>query len=731
MKILFVAPHYFPLIGGVESYVQTLAEGLKNDHEIIVVTSGHRREQETIHGVKVYRLPVSMILSNTPIGFSWYWQLRKIIKQEQPDVINAHSPVPFMADVALAAARDIPFVLTYHSGSMVKGVGGLVDGLLKAYERFALPRLIKKSRRVVAIDPDFIQARTSDTDKVKFIPPGIDTEVFVPNRAIEQLFDVTFVGRIQHTSAWKGVDVLLQAIAKAKQQKSDLKAQIVGEGDAVEYYRNMAAELDISDQVTFSGPLKGRELVGAYQRSRIVVLPSKTESESFGMVLAEAMACGVPVIGSKIGGIPRVIAHEKTGLLVSPNDPAALAKSIRALLGDETTRRKYGEAGVQRVNKLFSRQRLIQETEALLKAASQPRIVHVTANYPPRLGGLENVVKEMAVGQYEDGKDVRVITSRLGYRDDYKDEVKVQRLRAIEIAHTPLMPGLLWQLLKIKKRDMVHIHVAQAYVPEMVWLASLFKRFNYVAHIHLDVAPSGPAGVILGLYKALILKFVLRRARYVIVFTKDQKQLMQRRYGLADRRVVVVPNGVSERFYQYEPRTLHHPPRLLFVGRLSLQKNLPLFLNSLKGISHKFETRIVGDGDLRTEHEALARELGLKNVHFYGRQDGEALLAQYKKADVFVLPSEREGMPLVLLEAMAMALPIVGTDVTGIKDVVDSGKTGQLVALDDQKAFAAALEAVTANPKDYQKMSQAALKKAEDYSWVKVRERFYELYGFA
>lgn len=723
MKILFVVPHYYPMIGGVESYVQTLANGLKGKHQIVVVTSGAKAEKVTHDGVILYRLPHRLRFSNTPIGFLWYFRLRRIIKREQPDVINAHSPVPYMADMARLACQGVPFVVTYHAGSMVKGNGGLVDTLLGLYEYRLLPALFHTVRAVVAIDQPFVKKHIADDSKVTFIPPGIDTDLFRPKQS-KKTVDVTFVGRIERTSEWKGLDVLLKAVAIDK----ETTLQVIGDGDAIDWYKDLARELGIEKNVVFAGLLRGESLADAYRRSRIVVLPSKTESESFGMVLAEAQACGVAVIGSRIGGIPNVILENETGVLVPPNQPQALADAIHELLQSKARIKAYGEAGSRHARTAFSQERLIDDTEKLFKKVVQPRIVHVSSNYPPRLGGLENVVKELATQQQQAGRDVRVVTSRLGYYPEYRDVVPVTRLWALEIAHTPLMPGLLPQLLKLGKTDIVHVHVAQAFVPEVVQLASRIKGFRYIAHVHLDIAPSGPAGLLLKAYKPLLLGPMLRGALRTVIFTQEQRQLMINKYRLQDAKVVIVPNGVAAQFYYAHPRSLHTPPRLLFVGRLSKQKNLPLLLNALDGVSHKFDTRVIGDGELRSEHESLAKRLKLQNVQFYGRQDGEDLRKHYQEADVFILPSEREGMPLVLLEAMAMALPTVGTDVTGTRDVVHDGVTGYLVPLDDVQKFRQALEAIVSDDARYRAMSKQANKDAQQYSWKTVAKRFQELY---
>jgi glycosyltransferase involved in cell wall biosynthesis len=304
----------------------------------------------------------------------------------------------------------------------------------------------------------------------------------------------------------------------------------------------------------------------------------------------------------------------------------------------------------------------------------------------------------------------------------------VQRLPTFTVAHTPLMPAILGRLLHIDRSAIVHVHISHAFAPEMVWLAAKVKGFRYIAHVHLDSAPSGRAGFLLKLYKPLALKAVLRAARLVVVFTPEQRTELQRQYGIAFEKIQVVPNGVEKAFMHDQARALHEKPRLLFVGRLSIQKNLPLFLHALQGVSDHFETTIVGEGDLEQESRKLANELNLQNVSFVGRAEGQRLLEIYRTSDIFVLPSEREGMPLVLLEAMAMGLPIVATNVTGNRDVVVDGANGLLVPLGDPSAFRSALLHIVADGALYQRMSKASREMAGDYVWEKVVAKFEDLY---
>jgi glycosyltransferase involved in cell wall biosynthesis len=304
----------------------------------------------------------------------------------------------------------------------------------------------------------------------------------------------------------------------------------------------------------------------------------------------------------------------------------------------------------------------------------------------------------------------------------------VQRFRALSVANTAIAPGMALALLRLPRNAIMHLHVAQAFVPEAVFAAHLLRRIPYVAHIHIDVGPSGWAGFLLRVWKPLVLGPILRRASAVAVFTSEQSSAIVSKYRIDDSRIRIVPNGVDEAFFWDRERDMSRIPRLLFVGRLSVQKNLNFLLQALDGISERFETTLVGSGELEHELKEMALDLRLKNVRFYGRADGTELLNLYRDADVFVLPSEREGMPLVLLEAMAAGLPIVATNVPGNRAVVVPGENGLLVPVDNPAKMREALLALTSDPVRYRAMSTASRRLAAGHSWQTIAAQFERVY---
>lgn len=731
MKIMIVTPYFTPKVGGLEYYALAVAKGLQEKgHEIVVVTSNHqaRREDETsIDGIRVISLPIMIKLSNTPINPFWYFRLKKIIKNERPAVINTHSPVPFMADMATLAAGNIPVVATYHAGSMLKGNGGLVDAILRTYEDHILPGVFKKAKVVAAVLPAFVERKVHDTRKIQFVPPGVDTDIFTPNPNVDKSVDVIFVGRIERSSDWKGLDVLIRALTELKRSFPGIRVQIIGDGDAVDDYKELVEKYDLKNNVTFISNLTGVQLVPYYQRALILVLPSKTESESFGTVLAEAMSCEVVAIGSNIGGIPNVIDHGVNGLLFEPGDHLSLYSVIESILEGKQDVKRLTTNARDTVVKKFSKHKLIESMDGIIHSAVTPNVVHVTAKYPPSLGGLENVVEQLSLAQSDIGTPNHVVTSNLGYEKHYADSNSVKRIKAIEVAGLPIIFNLLFTLMREQRGSIFHVHVAQAFIPEVSWLAAKIRKAKLVCHFHLDVAPSGRFGWIFYLYKKYIFPLTLRVSDKVIVFSEEQKALVSRKYGVDKHRIIVIPNGVSQAFF-HRPRTLGHREvkRVLYVGRLSPQKNISQLLGAAKELGDGFSIRIVGDGELKNALMERGSELGLNNVEFVGRMNGDRLIQEYNKADIFVITSEREGMPLVVLEAMAAGLPIVGTDVLGNDTLIEN--RGLLVQLNDSHGLAQAIIKLAHDSSLYRELSSKSYGYAMLHSWPLVAEATSQIY---
>jgi glycosyltransferase involved in cell wall biosynthesis len=303
------------------------------------------------------------------------------------------------------------------------------------------------------------------------------------------------------------------------------------------------------------------------------------------------------------------------------------------------------------------------------------RVVHVTAYYPPHLGGQEVAVEELAGELAKRGRVVEVITSDAGGRRGRSSEngVQIERLRSLDVAHTPILWCLPFRLLHCTRREaIVHVHVGQAFAVDVVWFMSKVLRYRYVLQLHCDPLPSGHAGRLLPLYKKLFLPRYMRDAEAVVVLNHDHARMVKDRYSPRGR-IIVMANGVGDEFFD-APREPAAAERLeaLFVGRLTSHKNIPALLAAASQFADALVLHVVGDGEERAELERIVAQNHINNVVFHGRLDRDRVRRLYSRCDLLVLSSLYEAQPMVVLEAMAARIPIMATRVVTASLPIDS-----------------------------------------------------------
>jgi len=380
MKLLVITPYFYPKIGGLENYAYNISKGLKDKYgwEIVVITSNHEEKKDRkdeLNGMKIYKLSRLFKISNTPINPMWYFQIKNIIKEEKPDVINAHTPVPFISDVTARVCGDIPFTLTYHNDLTKENI--LLNFICKFYYFTIENKTLKISDKIIATSEYY--AKKSPyliryLNKISIVPPGVQIAKFHPgvNKfALQKKYGnypfILFVGQLDKTHIHKGIYYLIDAISLVKKKFENILLLVVGKGDNVDNYKNYTQKSSLEKNIVFTGFVSNEELPEYYAGSNVTVLPTYNNSEGFGMVLLEAGACEKPVISTNVGGIPFVIDDNKTGLLVPPKDPKALAEAISKILNNFGLAKKMGENGYKKVKENFTWEKQIKKTNDLFK----------------------------------------------------------------------------------------------------------------------------------------------------------------------------------------------------------------------------------------------------------------------------------------------------------------------------------------------------------------------------
>ena len=365
--ILQIAKYYYPVEGGIETVTKYLGEGLTTFEQVVVCFSQDGITRlDTVNGVKVYRIASSMKIASQDIAFSYYHYLKKIIYEEQPDIILLHCPNPFLYPItAKLTPKDVKLVLLWHSDILGKGI---LYKMVKQFEKV----ILRKADLILATSPNYIHPSSpiyDYRDKTEVVANGIIKSDFVWRAGDETTIEevrrkyhhkkiVFFVGR---HAAYKGIDYLIEA---EKYIQSDCIILIGGRGPETERLKAMTH----SERIKFIGRIPNEYLRCYYYASDIFAFTSCTKQEAFGIALAEAMYCGsVPVTFTIEGsGVNWVSVGGETGIEVPLGDVKAYAEAIDRLLTDRDLYMKYATAGKDRVVRMFTSERANAQAEKVL-----------------------------------------------------------------------------------------------------------------------------------------------------------------------------------------------------------------------------------------------------------------------------------------------------------------------------------------------------------------------------
>lgn len=372
MRVLQLTQRFPPALGGVETHVMNLASRLTTAGLSVDIFATDLRTDipfarfpspppsplpvRRFRAVRLAQLPHA--LGNASLG------MVPAVVRGKWDVVHAHGYgyFPSFLGASARALGRTALVLTPHSDP------GRRTRTKRLFDRVAPTLTLRRADRVIALTPRearYLQGLGVEEDRIAVIPNGVDTVAFSAHRDAEAKprASILFVGRCYPSQ--KGLEVLVRSLPLLEARPRP-HVRIVGEdwgGRSV--VRAMASRLGVQDCVTLAGPVSSRELVSEYARADVFVLPSLFES--FPIVLLEAMAAGLPVVATRVGGVPDVVVEGETGLLVPPADPEALAHAMDRLLEDDSLRATLGRAGRER-SRLYSWERIAAMTRGVYEA---------------------------------------------------------------------------------------------------------------------------------------------------------------------------------------------------------------------------------------------------------------------------------------------------------------------------------------------------------------------------
>jgi glycogen(starch) synthase len=337
MRICLYTDTALPKLGGQEMVVDALArQFLALGHEPIVFAPTPRKV--SIRGESYpYEVVRHPRFFSTQLFISWYrWFLWRHYRRTRFDVLHCHGIYPPSYLAALLGDRlPVPVVVTSHGGDVYEHnvrlqkpaiVARCAEGLRRADALIAISRFTREG---------FTRLCPEAAPRIVDIPNGVHLASYVElakrPTGWQEVFPANsyaiFVGRLKHR---KGIDVLLHAMARV----ADARFVIVGDGEERPALEALSGQLGLGERVRFLGTLTGEVKSYLLQNARFGVVPSR-QWESFGLVVLEGYASGLPMIATDLPGLSDLIQPERTGLLVPPESPTELADAMRRLFADD------------------------------------------------------------------------------------------------------------------------------------------------------------------------------------------------------------------------------------------------------------------------------------------------------------------------------------------------------------------------------------------------------------
>lgn len=348
MNVLFWSEAYPPVIGGAEVWAARFVDGLtRRGHRVLVVTStepGDDVLNASAEGpVAIRRFPFWKSLTDHDADsvFGIGALIARLKAGFRPDIVHLSTLGPSLFyHLVTRAAWRAPTLLTLH-GSVRQRLPGTF-----------LQRVVTRADWVVGVSHAVLHEASELAPCVRgrssVIHHGIDLTDGVAGPPPVDRPMLLCLGRFVHE---KGFDVAIEAMPEVARHVPGVRLTVAGYGPEENALRARVAELGLDDVVAFVGPIEPADVPALLGRASVVLVPSR--SEGFGLTALEAAAQGRPVVASDVGGLPEVVESGRTGILVPPDQPAALAQAVIRLVSDPPRLRALGEAARARVGRSF------------------------------------------------------------------------------------------------------------------------------------------------------------------------------------------------------------------------------------------------------------------------------------------------------------------------------------------------------------------------------------------
>ncbi|MBF0501638.1 MAG: glycosyltransferase [Candidatus Riflebacteria bacterium] len=668
-------------LGGAQTLVFDLCRFLaRNGHQPVVATFrdgpiGDRLRSEGIEVVK---------LSESGIDLLGMIQLSGLLRRLRPDVVHSHLfRATFWARVIFLGAgnRGIPLVSSIHGSETAE------YHLLERLMATLSARLIFPSHHLAEWYCNNI--RRIPAHRGQIIHPGVEIsgEPDFAGRA-NQFPREPLLGTLSRLHPVKGLDILIEALARLNTRGKRFRLVIGGDGRERERLEKLVAQRGLQGRVEFAGSISSP---GAFLDALdIFIAPSR--EEAFGITICEAMERGIPVVGSAVGGIREIVRSGVDGLLVTPDDSDVLANALERLLDNRMEVSVMGRNARERVVRDFPRERALERHLEMYERLI-PRPVLQVAVSSGELGGGERLALELSRSLHDRGWNLHLLCG-IGRLSSLSKNMGIPvRSASLRASGFFFAIRLLAELRK-NRAMVVHAHLNRAAL-----FASRLKKIHGVpvaAHVH-------------GLNR----ESYYRCCDKVFAVSKAVEEHLTKQ-GMSKQSLRMLPNALPLQAFPENPALFRcpGPPWVIgIIAKLHRNKGHIWALEALEsavaaGYLPPLDIRIFGDGPERERLESRFKSGVLAEyIRFFGfREDIEKFIPELHVA---MLPSLGEGIPLSLLEAARWGVPAISTRVGGVPELIIDGENGILVEPGDGKGLVESLKFMT-SPAVWRHFSDAA-----------------------
>lgn len=374
MKVLLTTYNYPPQVGGIEQHVSELATHLNAKHDVRVLWFNDSEDIDSNYPLDVVKAPVTV--ENSPFDSMFVTaakqalEIRNQIDKFNPDIIHAHSFGLCYSLGLVKLEQNVPIVVTNHSSRFLRRFysDSKVNTLKQKFEGMIPDAVITPSAELRQTTQEITSA------PVEEIPNGVDVNKFVPNEKEElEIEGYKTEGKfiVLSTRRFVPKNGMKYLVRSVKHANDDVLFLMLGDGPEQSHLKSWLQEQDLQNQAAILGEVPNEDIAKYYKLSDISVLPSLKEAISISGL--ESMACGTPVIGTNVGGIPELIDHGTNGLLVEPKDPEAIGNAVNHLSNSPDLLTNMGEKAREKIVADYSWKAITQKTENLYERVLQDK----------------------------------------------------------------------------------------------------------------------------------------------------------------------------------------------------------------------------------------------------------------------------------------------------------------------------------------------------------------------